>query len=953
MAQPIIQTSFNSGEWAPALNARVDLTKYHSAAALLRNFFVDYRGGATTCPGTKYVLQCYKSATAVRLIPFQASFTVSYILELGDQYIRFFNNGTPVLEAPIAITAATRANPAVISIANTYSIGDWIYIAGVSGMTQLNGNYYRVNARTAGTVTLGDLNAVPIDSSAYTAFSAGAGSGARVYTISSPYTSSELALVKFSQNVNALFLCHPNHPPYQLTLISAASWTLAAITFGSTIAAPVGQAVATTLGAGTANYAYVITAVDANGQESGPSAYATLANVLDIRTTAGTNTVTWTAVTAAASYNVYKAEIRISNPVPVGAAFGFVGNCTSVTFIDSNIQSDFSQGAPVVQNPFSGTGVQSITITAPGTYVGGNPVPTVSFSGGGGSGAAGQASLQCVAVVSIVTQGSGHSVGQTYYIQGNSGGAIVIITSIGAAGAATGVAVVNPGTVSTGTLPSAPQALVAVPGQGSGCTLTLSWGVASVGMTSPGTGYGPAPTVAFSAGGATATATLGTPSSGNPTVPGFFQQRFVLAGPVSNAQQFNMSQPGAYYNFNVHNPIQSDDAIQDSLVSGRLNSIKSLLSMPSGLAILTDQQAWLLNGGSAGAGISSQSIVANAQAYNGASDVPPIVANYDILYVQSKGSIVRDLAYNFYTNVYTGANISTLSSHLFYGFTLLEWCWAEEPFKLVWAVRNDGVLLSLTFLKDQELIAWAHRDTLGAFKSIATVTETVAVGAVDAVYTVVQRNVFGNVVQYIERMSELYYPTGATDAWNVDAGIQYNGTSALSFSGAQHLAGLTVTGLATDNFGRVTVISAFAMPGNQTGTFTLPAPVLPATGYVRVTLGIPYIPQLQTLALDLGEPTVQGKRKKITGVTLRCQNTLGLTIGRTFATSSQKVMKDLVVGNVGSMTNQVVTGLVTADARTIIDPLWDVPGQYCIQQPLPYPASILGVIPEIVVGDTK
>src|SRR6266705_5575079 len=110
MGQPVIQTSFAAGEWAPSLYARVDLAKYHSGAALLRNFVVDYRGGATARPGTKYVLQT-KSTSAVRLISFQASFTVSYILEFGNGYIRFHNNGAPVLEASKTITGITKANP--------------------------------------------------------------------------------------------------------------------------------------------------------------------------------------------------------------------------------------------------------------------------------------------------------------------------------------------------------------------------------------------------------------------------------------------------------------------------------------------------------------------------------------------------------------------------------------------------------------------------------------------------------------------------------------------------------------------------------------------------------------------------------------------------------------------------------------------------------------------------
>src|SRR5882762_11306781 len=142
MAQPVMQHSFHAGEWAPALGARVDLAKYKSGAALLRNFFVDYRGGASTRAGTKYVLQAYKSATAVRIIPFSASFTVNYVLEFGDGYIRFYFNGAPILEASKAITAITQASPGVFtSVAHGYSTGDWIFVTGFVGMTQVNGRY--------------------------------------------------------------------------------------------------------------------------------------------------------------------------------------------------------------------------------------------------------------------------------------------------------------------------------------------------------------------------------------------------------------------------------------------------------------------------------------------------------------------------------------------------------------------------------------------------------------------------------------------------------------------------------------------------------------------------------------------------------------------------------------------------------------------------------------------
>jgi hypothetical protein len=440
---------------------------------------------------------------------------------------------------------------------------------------------------------------------------------------------------------------------------------------------------------------------------------------------------------------------------------------------------------------------------------------------------------------------------------------------------------------------------------------------------------------------ATASVLAGT-TFGAPSVPTFFQERLVLAAPNDAPQTFFMSQPGAPYNFDTSFPAQDDDSITGSIVSQTLNTIKAMIPMPTGLIVLSDRQAWLVNGGSAGSPVTPADVTAQSQAYNGCSDVLPIVANYDILYVQSKNTSVRDLTFNFYTQIYTGTDISVLSSHLFYGFNITEWAWAEEPFKTVWAVRSDGGLLSLAFIKEQEIVGWAHHDTQGLFKSICTVVEPIAlangtIASLDATYIVAQRTVAGVTVKYIERMAERFLNGSVTNAWCVDAALRYIGSPATVFSGLDHLIGLTVTGLADGTVIAPQVVSA-------AGTITLPQAAS------RVVIGLPYSCQLQTLRLDTGDPTTQGKRKKIPAVTVRVQDTLGLSIGGDF--NSLVLMKDLVQGNVGSMSNSVVVDLVTEDARTLIDPRWTVQGQYCLQQSQPLPATILGVIPEIDMGDT-
>jgi hypothetical protein len=195
------------------------------------------------------------------------------------------------------------------------------------------------------------------------------------------------------------------------------------------------------------------------------------------------------------------------------------------------------------------------------------------------------------------------------------------------------------------------------------------------------------------------------------------------------------------------------------------------------LIALTASGAWRIDGGTQSSVITPAQFDAVPQAYNGCSDVPPIVINYDILYVQAKGATVRDLSYNFYVNIYTGTDMTVLSKHLFDGHQIIEWAYSEEPYKVIWAVREDGTLLSFTYIKEQDVYAWCRHDTNGLFKSVCSISE----GNENAVYFVVQRMVNGRMVQYVERMASrimggdpsVGVPADLSKAWFVDCGKQY------------------------------------------------------------------------------------------------------------------------------------------------------------------------------------
>ena len=232
MAKALVSVpSFTAGQLSPRMEGRTDFQKYYNAASIVDNFVVQPHGPVTRRPGTEYVAQVKDSSKKTRLIPFSFSTTQTYILELGDQYMRFYKDSGQITESDVTISGATAADPVVITAtSHGFSNGDEIVITGVVGMTELNNKHYKVANKTTNTFEITDLDGNDIDGSGFTAYTSG-GDANRVYEISTPYLEAELFDIKFAQSADVMYMCHPNHDVRKLTRTGHTNWSLNTVSF--------------------------------------------------------------------------------------------------------------------------------------------------------------------------------------------------------------------------------------------------------------------------------------------------------------------------------------------------------------------------------------------------------------------------------------------------------------------------------------------------------------------------------------------------------------------------------------------------------------------------------------------------------------------------------------------------------------------------------------------------
>ena len=239
-----------------------------------------------------------------------------------------------------------------------------------------------------------------------------------------------------------------------------------------------------------------------------------------------------------------------------------------------------------------------------------------------------------------------------------------------------------------------------------------------------------------------------------PSAVGLWNQRLVFGNTQSKPSTFWCSRVGFYEDFTKSAVMADDDAIELTFSSGSLDAIIDFTPMDD-LIVFTEGKIWRV------VGTSVKDMAAYIESYTGSSSLKPFVSKKSVLFVDSSENTVSNFIYSYELNGYVGQNLDTLCREMFDGYRVGDITYKDTPFPMMYCIRNDGTLLAMTYLKEENIYAWHKHTTQGYFRNICSIDRNQD----DQVYCVVERNGTRYVemfMQYIDATQDI------SDSWHLD-----------------------------------------------------------------------------------------------------------------------------------------------------------------------------------------
>ena len=322
---------------------------------------------------------------------------------------------------------------------------------------------------------------------------------------------------------------------------------------------------------------------------------------------------------------------------------------------------------------------------------------------------------------------------------------------------------------------------------------------------------------------------------GWPTTVVFHQQRLIFGGSKSYPQTiwFGKTNPDDYTNF-------LEGTLDTSAFTVALpgqNPIKWLLSQDY---IMIGTSGSCGKWGEQGEAVTVTSPSYIEQTQHGAGTFQAVLGGDTVLYVERGNRNVRELGYSLQADKFVAPPLAILTPEIT-DSGIKDIAFQLRPDPILWCVLNDGEIATMTYEREQSVIAWTKQITDGDFESVAVISSG---DDEDEVWVVVDRDAG----TYIEQFQPRDWGTDQDDAWFVDSGLDYDSTATTSFSGLDHLEGETVSVWADGIVLSDEVVAS--------GDITIDV------SSERVISGLPFTAKLETLPIR-ADPADYAMNKKI------------------------------------------------------------------------------------------
>ena len=415
-------------------------------------------------------------------------------------------------------------------------------------------------------------------------------------------------------------------------------------------------------------------------------------------------------------------------------------------------------------------------------------------------------------------------------------------------------------------------------------------------------------------------------STGNyPGAVTYFEQRRCFAGTKNKPQNFWATRSGTEANMNFSIPTRDDDSIVLRLAARNVSLIEHMIPLSDLLLLTTDGDFRIYTQNSDV--FSPNTVASRAQSYHGANNVQPITSGESAVYIRSQSSRVHEVAYDNIAYAFKANDISIMAPHLFDEYALVDMALTRSPFPIIWAVRDDGVLLGVTYMPSQKVWAWHPHEFDGGFvESIAGVPE----GTKDVLYLSIKRTIDGVEKRYIECL-DLQQESMLEEAFHVDSGLFYSGTPISNITGLDHLEGETVNILADGETHPPQVVTG--------GAITLEFDAS------KIAIGLPLTARLKTLPVAVEvEAYAQGHTKNINRVYLRTFQSGRVKVGPSDDKLSEyQATTDENYGSLAALRSQIL------NIESL--PAWDPDGPVIVENSDPTPLTVLSMVLEVAMGD--